>query len=442
MNVFYTIYALLTSLLFIPLFPLALIYSKITGKYSDHLMERLGWIPAETLAGLQGQPLIWMHAVSLGEVRVADAVIAALKKRIPQCPVLLSTTTKHGRDLAESLDHDNIRVIYFPLDIIFCVRLALARVRPAAMIFIETEIWPTWIFEAGRAGIPTAMINGRISPRSYKSYHRIRPLLKQVLARVNVFSMIQAEDSERIIALGAPPQRVLVNGNAKYERIPAGIRPEAETKMRRILDLPAGTKVLAAGSTRQGEEEKILDAYETILKTFPETILIIAPRHIERAAGIGAMIKQRGHNCDFRTRLKDKDNTRRSKIVIIDTFGELFDTYSTASVVFCGASLVPLGGQNPLEPAAWGKPVLYGPSMEDFQDAREMLEAKGGSIAVSDSGSLAEAAVELFKHPDRLKSMGEKAKSAVFGQQGAADTHAAIIEKLLTRNRGKTENAG
>ncbi|MFW6297041.1 MAG: 3-deoxy-D-manno-octulosonic acid transferase [Desulfosalsimonas sp.] len=441
MNLFYTIYALLTSLLFIPLFPLALIYSKITGKYSDHLVERLGWIPAETLAGTQGQPLIWMHAVSLGEVRVADAVIAALKKRIPECPVLLSTTTKHGRDLAESLNHDNLRVVYLPLDIIFCVRLALARVRPATMIFIETEIWPTWIFEAGRTGAQTAMINGRISPRSYNSYHRIRPLLKQVLARINVFSMIQAADMDRIIALGAPPHRVVVSGNAKYERIPDGIGREAETKMRGILNLPASAKVLAAGSTRKGEEEKILDAYETILKTFPETILIIAPRHIERAPGIGAMIKQRGYDCDFRTRLTGGDNTRKSKIVILDTFGELFDTYSAASVVFCGASLVPLGGQNPLEPAAWGKPVLYGPSMEDFPDAREMLEAKGGSITVSDSVSLAEAVTELFKHPDRLESMGQKAKSAVLGQQGAADTHAAIIEQLLKKNRGKAENA-
>ncbi|MFW5908376.1 MAG: 3-deoxy-D-manno-octulosonic acid transferase, partial [Desulfosalsimonas sp.] len=169
MNLFYTIYALLTGLLFIPLFPFALIYTQITGKYSDHRKERLGWIPAETLAGTQGQPLIWMHAVSLGEVRVADAVIAALKKKAPECPVLLSTTTKHGRDLAESLNHDNLRIVYLPLDIIFCVRLALARVRPAAMIFIETEIWPTWAFEARRSDIRLAMANGRISPRSFNS---------------------------------------------------------------------------------------------------------------------------------------------------------------------------------------------------------------------------------------------------------------------------------
>lgn len=441
MNVFYTIYALLTSLLFIPLFPLALIYSKITGKYSEHLMERLGWIPAETLAGLQGQPLIWMHAVSLGEVRVADAVIAALKKRIPQCPVLLSTTTKHGRDLAESLDHDNIQVVYLPLDVIFCVRLALARARPAAVIFIETEIWPTWIFEAGRMGLPVAVVNGRISPRSYNSYHRIRPLLQQVLARVNIFSMIQSGDKERIIALGAPSKRVVVSGNAKYEKIPDGLKPDTETKMRRILDLPADAQVMVAGSTREGEEEMILDAYEQVLKIFPETILVIAPRHIKRARSIGAMIQQKAYACDFRTRIGSKENSRESKIVILDTFGELFDLYSVATVVFCGASLVPLGGQNPLEPAAWGKPVLYGPSMEDFPDAREMLEAKGGSIAVSDRSSLAKAVTELFKHPDRLESMGQKAKSAVFGQQGAADTHAAHIEKMLIRTREETENA-
>ncbi|MFW6052480.1 MAG: 3-deoxy-D-manno-octulosonic acid transferase [Desulfosalsimonas sp.] len=441
MNLFYTGYTVLASFIFLLALPFALIYAKITGKYRDHLEERMGRIPEKTLARLKGSPRIWIHAVSLGEVRVAEAVIAALEKRMPECSVLLSTTTKHGRELAESLDPENIPVIYAPLDLAFCLRPALSRVKPGAVIFIETEIWPAWVFEARRAGARVAMINGRISPRSFTSYRRMRPFLKHVLARFDVFSMIQPADRERIIALGAPPQKVVVSGNAKYERIAAGLDPDAEARMRQILDMPENVQVIVAGSTREDEEEIILDAYEKILKIFPGTILVIAPRHIERAGAIAALINRKGHCCEFRTRIGDKENPRKAKIVIVDTFGELFDTYSLATVVFCGASLVPLGGQNPFEPAAWGKPVLYGPSMEDFTDAREMLEAEGGGMTVQGPDALAAAITQLLKDPKQLQSMGENAGKAVFKHRGAGDIHASYIEKLLTDKGGEAENA-
>ncbi len=441
MNLFYTGYTVLASFVFFLALPFALIYARITGKYSDHLEERLGRIPGRCLEKLQGHPRIWIHAVSLGEVRVADAVIAALKKRMPECSVLLSTTTKHGRELAESLDPENIPVVYAPLDLIFCLRPALSRIRPRAVIFIETEIWPAWVFEARRTGARVAMLNGRISPRSFTSYRRMRPFLKQVFACFDIFSMIQPADRERIIALGAHPKKAVASGNAKYEKIATALDPDAEARMRQILDLPENAQVLVAGSTREGEEEIILDAYEKILKIFPEAILVIAPRHIERAGAIAALINRKGHSCEFRTRIGDKENLRKAKIVIVDTFGELFDTYSTATVVFCGASLVPLGGQNPFEPAAWGKPVLYGPSMEDFTDAVEMLETEGGGAAVADSEALAEAITQLLKNPKQLQSMGENARKAVFKHRGAADIHASYIEKLLTGKQGEVENA-
>lgn len=432
MTLLYILYTVLTTIIFVLVFPFALIYAKITGKYSDHLKERLGRIPAPSPGKLQGGPRIWIHAVSLGEVRVADAVITALKKRIPGCFILLSTTTRHGRDLAESLDHGNIQVVYLPLDTFFCIRPALSMLRPDILVFVETEIWPGWIFEAWQKGIKTAMVNGRISPRSFKSYLRLKPLLKHVLKRFHVFSMIRPEDGQRIISLGAPRERVKINGNAKYKKIPESLDPEAEDKMRKTLDLPGDARVIVAGSTREGEEEMVLDAYERVLETFPETFLILAPRHIQRAGAIGAMLSKRGYDCTYRTRLKNGKSARKPGIIIIDTFGELFNTYSVATVVFCGASLVPLGGQNPLEPAAWGKPVLYGPSMEDFLDAKEMLEAEGGGITVADASGLAEEILWLFETPRRLYSMGENAKTAVFAHSSAADSHAEEIEKLLT----------
>jgi 3-deoxy-D-manno-octulosonic-acid transferase len=428
---FYAAYALLTSLIFVFIFPLAWLYVKISGKYKDHLPERLGRIPRAAMTGLKGQPRIWIHAVSLGEVKVAEAVVIALRKRLPECAILLSTTTKHGRELALSLDLKNFSVVYLPLDLVFCVRPALSRVKPQAMVFIETEIWPTWIFEARRKGIGLALANGRISPRSFRSYRRLRFFFQHVLVQFDVLSMIRPEDRERIMAMGAPGDRTVVSGNAKYETIPARVDPNAEQTMRRILDLPPEAHILVAGSTREGEEEKILEAYKRVGQIFPETILIIAPRHLQRASYIGDLVKDQGYACDFRTRIGQESVVRQAKVVILDTFGELFDTYSVASLVFCGASLVPLGGQNPLEPAAWGKPVFYGPSMEDFLDAREALEAAGGGKMVPDAQTLAEELIELLNDPQRLQAMGEKARTAVLEHHKAAESHAAHIEKLL-----------
>lgn len=431
MTFFYFIYAVLIGLVLLFALPFGLIYIKIKGKHGDHLAERLGWIPPETLCKLKGKPRIWFHAVSLGEIRVAEAVIADLRKRLPDCAVILSTTTRHGRDLAELIFGDDMPVVYGPLDMVFCVRKALNSVRPQALIFVETEIWPAWVFEARRMGARVAMVNGRISPRSFQSYLRLRPFFRQVLARFDHFGMIRSEDRDRIIAMGAPAEKVTVNGNAKYDTLHVGITDGMAERMRQSLDLPAQGPVLVAGSTREGEEEMVIDAWERVLRDFPDTILIIAPRHIERARAIGALLERRGHAFRFRTEIAGGKSGRNAKILVMDTFGELFNTYSVASVVFCGASLVPLGGQNPFEPAVWGKPVLYGPSMEDFLDAREMLEAAGGGLTVADSHDLAAEIIRLFDNPDDLRGMGEKAKGAVLDHRGAAEKHAGCIENML-----------
>jgi 3-deoxy-D-manno-octulosonic-acid transferase len=431
MTLFYFVYAVLIGLIFLFVLPFGLIYIKIKGKHDDHMAERLGWIPPERLSSLKGKPRIWFHAVSLGEVRVAEAVITDLRKRLPDCAVILSTTTRHGRDLAESLFGDDVPVIYGPLDMVFCVRKALHAIRPHALIFVETEIWPAWVFEARRMGARVAMINGRISQRSFQSYRRLRPFFRQVLDRFDFFGMIRCEDRDRIVAMGAPEAKVAVNGNAKYDNLHTGVTDGMAEKMRLTLGLPAEVPVMVAGSTREGEEEMVIDAWKHVVSDFPDTILIIAPRHIQRSCAIGSMLERRGHGFQFRTKMADKKEGRRTSILIMDTFGELFNTYSAASVVFCGASLVPLGGQNPFEPAAWGKPVLYGPSMEDFLDAKEMLESAGGGMTVADSRALAAETLRLFEDPKRLRDMGEKAKTAVLAHQGAAEKYAGSIAEML-----------
>jgi 3-deoxy-D-manno-octulosonic-acid transferase len=433
MGLLYAVYIILTGGLFLFLLPFFLIYTGITGRYRRHLKERLGLLPRERLRRLGHGPRIWIHAVSLGEVKVSESIIGALRQIMPGCSFLLSTMTGHGRALAEERFGQDIPVVYAPVDFIACFRSALCRVRPDVMVFLETEIWPAWLSEARRLGIRTALINGRISVRSIDGYLKLRPFFKEVLKKVDAFSMISEEDAARIRSMGAPPHLIEVNGNAKYDILARVPDPHLEIEMRQTLTLDASHKVIVAGSTRQGEEEIILDAYLKALEAFPETILIIVPRHIDRTGDIAKMVHRRGLTCQLRTEIGDGKAGRTEKVIIINTFGELFKIYSVATIVFCGASLTPLGGQNPLEPAVWGKAVLYGPSMEDFLDAKDLLESAGAGVPVSTPEELGEKIFWLLGHPETSKAYGERARKAVLGNRGAALKHAKVIARLAER---------
>jgi len=369
--------------------------------------------------------------VSLGEVKAAVSIIEALRKILPRCSVLVSTTTKHGRELATETFGEDIPVVYAPIDFIGSVRKALFRVHPDILVVMETEIWPAWLTEARRMGIKIALVNGRVSVRSIGGYLKLRPFFRQILNNVDAFSMILEEDATRIRTMGADPKKIQINGNAKYDLLVSLADPAMETEMRQILDLEASAPVFVAGSTREGEEAMVLDAYEKIVREFPKTVLIIAPRHIERTGEIGSLVERR----DFRYQLRSELDSERAKriepVVIINTFGELFRLYSVATIVFCGASLVPLGGQNPLEAAVWGKAVFYGPSMEDFLDAKAVLEEVGAGIPISSPEMLAEKAIWFLGHPDALKTCGARAREAVRRNQNAAKKHAKVIAGLL-----------
>ncbi|MFC1868728.1 3-deoxy-D-manno-octulosonic acid transferase, partial [Thermodesulfobacteriota bacterium] len=276
------------------------------------------------------------------------------------------------------------------------------------LVFLETEIWPAWITEAHRMGIKTALVNGRISVRSFNGYLKLRPFFRSVLRNVDSFSMIMEEDRYRIISIGADPNRITVNGNAKYDLLLELADPSIEAEMRKTLNLKGTNPVLIAGSTRKGEEAMVIDAYKNILKEFPDTILFIAPRHIERTGEIASLLERNGLGYQLRSEI-DADNSRRTEqVVIINSFGELFKLYSVATIAFCGASLVPLGGQNPLEAAVWGKAVFYGPSMEDFLDAKALLDENNSGIEVSNPEMLAEKVILFLRDPALLKEYGAR----------------------------------
>jgi 3-deoxy-D-manno-octulosonic-acid transferase len=309
--------------------------------------------------------------------------------------------------------------------------MALSRLRPDVLAFLETEIWPTWIVEARRLGIKTALINGRISVRSIGGYLKLKPFFREILRYVDVFSMILNEDADRIRAMGAEGHKIFVNGNAKYDLLANQADSLMETEMRQILNLDPSNPVFVAGSTREGEESMVLDVYERILEQFPHMVLVIAPRHIERTSEIESLLERRGFEYQLRSKLDGHGNRRTKPVIIMNTFGELFKLYSVGTIVFCGASLVPLGGQNPLEAAVWGKLVFYGPSMEDFLDAKAMLEEVGAGIPVASPEMLTEKALWFLNHPDALKTFGGRAREAVMKNQNAAEKHARAIAQLI-----------
>ena len=431
MKPLYAAYAALTSSIFISCFPPFLIYTRLSGRYRKGLKERLGFIPRALAQDPAGSPRIWIHAVSLGEVKVAGPIIDSLRKLMPDCSVILSTTTDHGFALARQTLREDIPVVYAPVDLTFSVRKALSRVNPDVMVFLETEIWPAWLVEARRMGVKTALVNGRISVRSVRGYLKFRPFFREILKNIDSFSMILEEDARRIRDMGADPQKIEINGNAKYDLLIDQADPTIEKDMRRILNLNLSDKVFIAGSTRGGEETIVLNVYEKILKKFPDTILIIAPRHIDRTPEIESLLRNHGIKYHLRTELKKGGTKRTAPVVIMDTFGELFKLYSVGTINFCGASLVPLGGQNPLEAAVWGKVVFYGPSMEDFMDAKALLENVDAGIQVSGPEMFAEKALHYLNNPYSLKNHGALAREAIIRNRGAAEKHARVITRLL-----------
>lgn len=440
MNFAYTAYKFLSTSLFLLLFPPFWFYSRISGRYSRSISQRIGLYPNWLVRSISGSPRIWMHAVSVGEVSSAIAIIKSLKALMPDCAVILSTTTEHGQAFAKNkLNAGNLRsmatCIYAPVDFILSARKALSILKPDVLVCLETEIWPNWLVEAHRLGIKTALVNGRISIRTIKGYLKIRPLMKATLNLVDAFSMINEADAHRIEMIGAPGERIEINGNAKYDLLlnqtNAKIKAKIKTKMESIYNINGDKPVFVAGSTRRSEEKIILDVYAKIIKSFPETLLILAPRHVERVHYIKKLVKERGFACQLRSDLDKQNCLRTAPIVIVDTIGELLNTYSIASIVFCGGSLAPLGGQNILEAAVWGKPVFYGPSMEDFLDAKDLLDKTGGGIQVKDGQELTEKAIYYLANPDKAVAIGKLAAQAVISHKGAAGKHADVIYRLL-----------
>ncbi|MCX5666246.1 MAG: 3-deoxy-D-manno-octulosonic acid transferase [Candidatus Omnitrophica bacterium] len=421
----YDIGFLIFSIIYLP----ALIFK---GKLHREFPERFGrYDPAKERMLLSGRDRIWIQAVSVGEVAVCRSLIPLLKEKFPAYDIVVSTITKAGNDLAKKLFSKDAVIIYFPLDFGFTVRRAVKYIKPSLYIMIETEIWPNLLKELSANSIPSVMINGRISDRSIGKYRLAKPFLKNVLSKISAFCMQDAIDAERVISLGAPPDRVKVTGNMKFDLIaPANIgAPDA---VRRSLGINEEDLLLVAGSTHEGEEEVLIEAFKELVIDFPKLRLLIAPRHIDRVSGIEKAISRSGLGSARVSGLNESRITNdERRIMILDTIGHLNEAYSVATAVFVGGSLVRHGGQNPLEPAVLGRAMLFGPHMFNFKYITKALLKEGAALQVADKEDLVKNLKMIFREPLKRSSLGGNAKRVIEENRGATKKNLEKISEIL-----------
>jgi 3-deoxy-D-manno-octulosonic-acid transferase len=380
-----------------------------------------------------GFPRLWLHGVSVGEVQAAIPLVRELKTLLPHASFIISTGTETGQMLARKhFTPLGALVCYFPLDIPWAVQRYLDYLRPQIFIGLESEIWPNFLYMANKRGIRLALVNGRLSDKSLRRFVKYRRYLVNI---INLFYIIAAgslQDFQRFQRLGISPSKLHLTGNLKYDRLLQG-RDDARLKeFRSTLNSPetAGPVWLAA-STHPGEEEVVLDAYEKLLAPSPALNLILAPRHPQRAPDLARLLGGRGLKSQLWSRLKSGEEIRRHPVVIIDTIGDLFTLYGLADVTFIGGSLVPHGGQNILEPAAWGRAPIYGPHLENFLWAKAILEEVGAGIMVTDANSLAQAVERFLTQTEISLELGRLAQAALIPHQGASRRQAELIASLV-----------
>jgi len=447
----YFFYSMFTAAGVILLSPYFLVKGIAQGKYLRNLPERLGRrFPAELRADAAvGPGAIWVHAVSVGEALAALPLAQSLKRRFPERRLVISTTTATGQAVARERMKFADAIFYFPFDWTGPVRRTLRTVRPALIVIFETEIWPNFLREARRAGVPVIFVNGRISDRSFRKFSRamvffgdaLRVFLRGVLHDATLYLMQSDEDARRVVALGASPARVEVAGNMKYDLAPPA-QSSLVTWLQAELARYGRGPLLVAGSVVSGEEAAVLEALSAVERRWPDALLVLAPRKPERVGAAAAFIEQSGRAVVWRSRLHldgaspsalaDRPGQPRG-VLLLDTMGELAAVYGLADTVFVGGSLEPAGGHNPLEPAVVGKAPVFGPSMENFRDvAAEFLDA-GAAIVVHSGAELGATWVALLDDSDRRSRMGRAARELVERHRGVTAATVDRVAGLLAK---------
>jgi 3-deoxy-D-manno-octulosonic-acid transferase len=431
----YFVYSALVVGFFLVVSPWFLYQAVRYRKYIGSLSQRMGYLPVSF--NVDAEPSIWIHAVSVGEVLTARPLARDLRARYPRLRIFVSTTTMTGQAIARRSLPDVDAVFYFPFDLGVFVRRTLDVVRPRLFVMMETEIWPNLLAECRRRGVGTAIVNGRLSERSYPRYRLVRGFIRRVLDHIDRFAVQSEESARRFIALGADPGRVTVTGSLKFDSLELTgpmVQARARDRALRYFRIPSSRPVLVAGSIMKGEERALLRAFRRVRAGAPNTLLILAPRHVERAADVEQLCRHEGFRTVRRTELAI-DAEPRADVVVLDTLGELAAVYQLATLAFVGGSLVATGGHNILEPAVFGKPIVFGPHMENFAEIARAFVANAAGVQVAGEGELDEALVALMGDPVRRARLGAAARALVEANRGATGKTLEVLAALLPGHR-------
>ncbi len=422
--------ALYSFLLYLmtPLVPLRLIWRGLRAPaYLRRWPERFGWFKAPEL-----RDAIWVHAVSVGEVHAAEPVVRRLRERHPDRDIAITTTTPTGSARVRELFGNSVFHVYTPYDLPGAVKRFLNRVDPKLAVIMETEIWPNLFHACGGRGIPVVMANARMSARSARGYGRFSKLVASTLRQCTAIAAQSTADRERLVALGAPEERVIVTGSVKFDiSVPASLRERADG-LRRAWG--SDRAVWIAGSTHEPEEQQLLEAFESVRRDLPDALLVLAPRHPERFDRVAALVRRQGLRLARRSEAEMGGGD--ADCLLVDTLGELPLFYAAADLAFVGGSLAGTGGHNVLEPAALGLPVLIGPNYFNFLEITELLRDEGALLVVNDHQALAEVAARLLRDGDARDRMGAAAAAVIERNRGAVERLLEIIEKTNRATNG------
>jgi 3-deoxy-D-manno-octulosonic-acid transferase len=404
-----------------------------TNKYREGLGERIGKVPAWLRSQAAERPMLWVHAVSVGEVLAVSRLVAELEAAFPALQVLVSTTTRTGQALARERFGPN-RVFYCPLDLPWAVSAYLNALKPRMLVLAETEFWPNLLAGCFRRHIPVVVVNARISDRSWPRYRMLRTLWQPILSQISRALAQTQIDADRLTAIGVMPDHVTVSGNLKFD-----VRAAQEAEATRLIrTLGPALRFLVAGSTLDGEEAALLDAWPELVHANPDLAMVLAPRHPERFNAVASLLDKSGTSWTRRSSWKDRPGSslttiRPGQIVLLDTIGELASIYSLAAVAFIGGSLFPAGGHNPLEPAQFGVPIVMGPHYANFRDLTDDLR-RHDAIRLAPKEDLAATLNQLLTHSTEASAMGMRARAVFEAQAGATERSVAAIREILQRD--------
>jgi len=433
LDLLYNILMILVAVVGLPLFAFRFVRER---RFRERLRHNLGFFAPETLAKVEGRRPVWFQAASVGEVVAASSIIKEFKRQLPDIPVLISSGTASGYEMAQRILPEADAIIFYPPDLPWLPGRIVNRIQPRAYVPVETELWPNFIRAARRRSIPVVMVNGRIGERSVEHYRQLRRMFTKMLGTVARFCMQSTIDAQYVIRLGADPHRVVVTGNTKYDQNYSSVTDTEKAAFLAELGFTGARPILVAGSTHRGEEEILAEVLRDVRAVFPAAKLLVAPRDIPRCESLVELFRRQGFTAELRSKMATMTDPAGVNVVVLDTIGELGRLYALAELFFVGGSLVPHGGHNILEPAAHGKPILVGPHMFNFKDTYALFTARDACATVLDGRELSLKILEILTDRTLAQRMGEEAAAIVVENQGAAARTVENLRQILSEQGG------